>query len=162
MLAQHRKKAELPERTQVDIEMPKENWQKEAILGFFSGICYGATNAVVGQPFDTVKCRMQTQSRYMSGTARDAFFKLVRSDGLTGLYKGGAVNAAGVMVQRSFVQGSFQAFYAKWETDAIMSAEIPFTNGLQLRTLAAALIAGTVRSVLECPFEYTKVRLQTG
>lgn len=98
----------------------------------------------------------------MNVTARDAFFKLIRSDGLAGLYKGGGVSAAGVMLQRSFVQGSYQMFYAKWEKDAIMSEEIPYSNGLQLRTLAAALIAGTVRSVLECPFEYTKVRLQTG
>ena len=41
----------------------------------------------------------------------------------------------------------------------MMSKEIPLTNGLQFRTLVAALIAGTVRSILECPFEYTKVRL---
>ena len=40
-----------------------------------------------------------------------------------------------------------------------MSKVIPYSNGLEYRTLAAGVIAGSVRSVLECPFEYAKVKL---
>merc|ERR1712228_326005 len=92
---------------------------------------------------------------------RTILANIIQQEGYLGLYKGVAVSAAGVMLIKSFVQGSFELFDTKWEKDPLMSKEIPFTNGLQARTLAAAFIAGTVRSLLECPFEYTKVRLQT-
>ena len=78
MFAQHRhQQAEQSGRVQV-IEGPQENWQKEAILGWFSGVCYGATNVIVGHPFDTVKTKMQASSRHMSYTARDALANVIR------------------------------------------------------------------------------------
>ena len=33
-------------------------WQREAVLGMIAGMVYGATNVLVGQPFDTVKTKM--------------------------------------------------------------------------------------------------------
>ena len=38
---------------------------------------------------------------------------------------------------------------------------IPHTAGLELRILTAGVFAGTVRSLIECPFEYIKVKRQT-
>ena len=43
-----------------------------------------------------------------------------------------------------------------------MSKTIPYSNGLEYRTLVSGIIAGSIRSCLECPFEYAKVKLQTG
>jgi len=42
-----------------------------------------------------------------------------------------------------------------------MKQNIPGT-GTQYRVLLAAFIAGSVRAVVECPFEYMKVKRQTG
>ena len=134
-------------------------WEKEALLGCFSGILYGLTNVIVGHPFDTVKTRMQSQHVDYAERYSSQLKSIIRQEGLPGLYKGVGVNAAGVMASRSFVQGSFELFYTAWESDPILGKAIPYTNGLQWRTVAAALVAGTVRSILECPFEYTKVRL---
>ena len=140
------------------------SWKKEALIGWFAGVLYGATNVIVGHPFDTVKTKMQAQTQHMNYKVRyrTTLLNIIRQEGFLGLYKGGGINAAGVITQRSFVQGSFELFYTKWENDPVMNKAIPYSNGLQYRTVIAALIAGSVRSMLECPFEYTKVRLQTG
>ena len=42
-----------------------------------------------------------------------------------------------------------------------MMSQIPLTGGIQLRTLAGGLSAGVFRAIVECPFEYSKVRGQT-
>ncbi len=39
-----------------------------------------------------------------------------------------------------------------------MTKEIPHTGGIQPRVLLGGFVAGMARSVMECPFEYAKVR----
>ena len=43
-----------------------------------------------------------------------------------------------------------------------MRKEIPYTFGLEWRTLCAGIAGGTARTLVECPFEYAKVKRQTG
>ena len=43
-----------------------------------------------------------------------------------------------------------------------MRTQIPYTMGLEARVVAAGLIGGSCRSLVECPFEYAKVKGQTG
>eukprot|EP00355_Strombidium_rassoulzadegani_P009325 CAMPEP_0168623656 /NCGR_PEP_ID=MMETSP0449_2-20121227/8947_1 /TAXON_ID=1082188 /ORGANISM="Strombidium rassoulzadegani, Strain ras09" /LENGTH=54 /DNA_ID=CAMNT_0008665063 /DNA_START=237 /DNA_END=401 /DNA_ORIENTATION=- len=52
--------------------------------------------------------------------------------------------------------------FTKGEDYESAKEAIPYTGGIQLRVLIAGLMAGTMRSVLECPFEYAKVKGQTG
>ena len=56
----------------------------------------------------------------------------------------------------------FEAFYTKWENNEGMRRNIPFTGGLEWRVPCAGFIAGSTRSFIECPFEYAKVKRQTG
>lgn len=39
-----------------------------------------------------------------------------------------------------------------------MTKKIPYTAGLEPRVIAGGLVAGLARSVMECPFEYAKVK----
>ena len=39
-----------------------------------------------------------------------------------------------------------------------LKSHIPFSGGVAWRVLLGGVAAGTVRSVLECPFEYAKVK----
>jgi len=39
-----------------------------------------------------------------------------------------------------------------------MRKHIPFTGGIELRTLCAGWMSGSFRALLECPFEYAKVK----
>ena len=43
-----------------------------------------------------------------------------------------------------------------------MCAEIPGMMGIEWRTLFAGIAGGSARSFIECPFEYVKVKRQTG
>lgn len=43
-----------------------------------------------------------------------------------------------------------------------MRQTIPLSGGIELRVLLAGIFSGTVRSCIECPFEYAKVKMQTG
>ena len=42
-----------------------------------------------------------------------------------------------------------------------MTTAIPGFGGIQLRTLTGGIAAGIFRAIVECPFEYSKVRRQT-
>ena len=48
--------------------------------------------------------------------------------------------------------------YTKFENDENKKKTIPFTNGIQYRVLFGGLTAGFVRAMVECPFEYAKVK----
>lgn len=38
----------------------RAHWAKEGLYSMMTGFLFGATNTLVGHPFDTVKTRMQT------------------------------------------------------------------------------------------------------
>ena len=40
-------------------------------------------------------------------------------------------------------------------------AEIPFTHGLQTRVIFGGLASGSIRSIIETPLEYAKIKRQT-
>ena len=75
-------------------------WQREAVLGMIAGMVYGATNVLVGQPFDTVKTKMQTQSAHMSSkiSMTDSARRIMFKEGLQGFYRGAGVITAGTML----------------------------------------------------------------
>ena len=56
----------------------------------------------------------------------------------------------------------FELFYTRWAHDETMCTKIPFSGGIEWRTLAAGWLSGSFRAILECPFEYAKVNRQTG
>ena len=60
----------------------RSNWQREAMLSCFTGGLFGATNTIVGHPFDTVKTKMQAQSHYMGKvTYINSFKTIVNQEG---------------------------------------------------------------------------------
>jgi solute carrier family 25 carnitine/acylcarnitine transporter 20/29 len=63
---------------------------KELTAGSFGGVC----QVLVGQPFDTVKVRLQTSNLY-SGVL-DCASKTLKSEGLMGFYKGTLTPLLGV------------------------------------------------------------------
>ena len=43
-----------------------------------------------------------------------------------------------------------------------LKVPIPGTGGIEKRVLLSAIVASSVRAFIECPFEYAKVKRQTG
>lgn len=139
-------------------------WWKEAMLSCITGGLFGATNTLVGHPFDTVKTKMQAQSQHMSTKVGyvQVISSMVKNEGLGSFYKGALAAGTGSIVYRATGFSVFELFYTKWENDQSMRRHIPFCGGLELRTAVAGWLSGSFRAVLECPFEYIKVRRQTG
>ena len=87
---------------------------------------------------------------------------MATKEGPIGFYRGCIPPFFGSVIYRSVQFAVFEAFYTKWAKDAEMTKAIPFTGGLEWRVLFAGLLGGSARSFIECPFEYAKVKGQTG
>ena len=64
-------------------------------LELLAGSIGGITQVLTGQPFDTVKVRLQTQTGLYSGVS-DAITKIWNKEGIYGFYKGSLVPLVGI------------------------------------------------------------------
>ena len=85
-----------------------------------------------------------------------------KNEGPIGFYRGWIPPFLGSVVYRSVQFSVFEALYTKWAANKSLCQEIPMTGGLEWRTLLAGIAGGSARSFIECPFEYAKVKRQTG
>ena len=92
----------------------------------------------------------------------DTVKSVMRHEGPIGFYRGFYPPFVGSILYRSTQFSVFEAFYTRWESDKAMRKEIPYTFGLEWRTLCSGIMAGSARTLVECPFEYAKVKGQTG
>ena len=74
------------------------------------------------------------------------------------LYRGALAAGTGSIIYRATGFSVFELFYTKWEANSLLRNPIPFTGGIEWRTFAAGVMSGSFRSLLECPFEYAKVK----
>jgi len=83
-------------------------------------------------------------------------------DGLIGFYRGVIPPFIGSTIFRSLQFAAYEAVFTKCETHPNTRVKLPLSGGIELRVLIGALASATTRAVIECPFEYAKVRRQTG
>lgn len=134
------------------------NSNKEAFFGLVCGAAYGVTSVLVGQPFDTVKTRMQVLN---VPSASSVIKSVVHRSGLRGLYSGMLPVLIGSTVFRSAqFTGYGWGFSKSQEVFASTSEPISYTNGLRPAVLIGSLCAGTLRALIECPVEVCKIRSQ--
>jgi len=93
-------------------------------------------------------------------TMQESVMHILKKEGPEGFYKGAGVIFIGTIVQRGLVISTYELVYSS--SAGNLTAIIPHTGGVQKRTVLSGLCAGMVRSILECPFEYIKVRKMTG
>jgi solute carrier family 25 carnitine/acylcarnitine transporter 20/29 len=136
-------------------------WWKEGLAALITGVTYGISNVLVGHPLDTIKTKMQVLHEYKSHSMFSSIKNLFLKEGIKGFYKGVVPPLIGGSIFRAVQFGVFEAFYTKWEDNKSMRYKIPYTMGLELRILCAGIASGTARSMIECPFEYSKVQGQT-
>ena len=82
--------------------------------------------------------------------------------GLIGFYRGVVPPFIGSTIFRSLQFSAYEAVYTKCETHPNTKKTIPFTGGVQVRVILGAMASATARAIVECPFEYAKVKRQTG
>lgn len=140
----------------------RTTWLKEGFAALVTGLFYGFSNVLVGHPLDTIKTKMQVIPEYKSRSMSSSIRHLYIKEGVKGFYKGVFPPLCGGSIFRAVQFAVFEALYTKWEqNDSYFRTKIPFTFGLEVRVVLAGVASGTARSLIECPFEYSKVRRQT-
>ncbi|KAJ2772623.1 Mitochondrial carrier protein ymc2 [Coemansia nantahalensis] len=129
-----------------------------AVKDCLAGSVGGIAQVFAGQPFDTIKVRMQTQPDVYRSTV-DAVRKTVQNDGFSGLYKGTTTPLVGVGLCVSI---QFLVMEHMKRTFARINGT-PAGQPVQLTPLqlyAAGATAGVANSIVSGPVEHIRVRLQ--
>ena len=90
--------------------------------------------------------------------------QVLRNEGPLGFYRGGWPPFFGSVIYRSVQFSGFEAAYTKLDREpgTGLCRPIPGLGGLEYRTLVSGIVGGSARTLVECPFEYAKVKGQTG
>lgn len=143
----------------------RAGWLREGGLALGTGILYGATNALVGHPMDTVKSKMQAQSGFMKAgenTMVGVCKRIWSTEGLVGFFRGVVPPLLGSSCYRSTQFAVFEASVTKFKELGWDRHTIPGTGGLAYCTLVSGFLGASSRAVIEQPIEYAKVKRQTG
>jgi len=118
-------------------------------LDFGAGCIGGAAGVVVGQPFDTVKVRLQVQSgnNVMYKGVSDCVMKMVKQESISSLYKGMTPPLLGLAFQNAIIFG-LQGFLRR------------FTDGGIRGEIIAGGLTGAMQAGITAPIELAKIRLQ--
>lgn len=126
----------------------------EIMAGSFSGV----VQVLVGQPFDTIKVRLQSnQSNAYSGTL-DCVSQTVRKEGISALYKGTLSPLMGiafcVSIQFATLEEIKRYFRAR---NSVLGSGSDLTPG---QFYVAGALAGVANSIVSCPVEHIRTRMQ--
>lgn len=135
---------------------------KEGLAALISGVVYGITNVISGSPLDVIKTKLQVQQEYRKLNTLQASIKIMKTEGPVGFFRGITGPIMGSSMFRSIQFASFEFFYTLVKDNEFLTYKIPFTNGIEPRVIIGGIFSGTCRAIIECPFEYTKVRRQIG
>ncbi|KAK5126289.1 hypothetical protein LTR85_010525 [Meristemomyces frigidus] len=135
----------------------------------FSGAVGGVAQVLIGQPFDIVKVRLQTTTRYTG--ALDCASQILKNEGAAAFYKGTLTPLIGIGACVSVQFGAFnyarRAFEAQnaakqpphlsTVTSAVIEPQ-PLSYG---QYYAAGAFAGIANTILSSPIEHIRIRMQT-
>eukprot|EP00879_Flechtneria_rotunda_P005388 GHRR01005677.1.p1 GENE.GHRR01005677.1~~GHRR01005677.1.p1 ORF type:complete len:307 (+),score=82.66 GHRR01005677.1:94-921(+) len=129
-------------------------WQKAAC-----GLAAGGLGALVGTPADLTLIRMQADSTLPAQQRRnykgvgDAMMRIVREDGVAGLFRGGGPTVVRAMaLNMGMLASNDQA--KEWIED------LGFEKGGTASVLGGSMIAGFFASACSLPFDFVKTRMQ--
>ncbi|CCH44114.1 Calcium-binding mitochondrial carrier protein [Wickerhamomyces ciferrii] len=119
----------------------------------FAGTIGGITQVLVGQPFDTTKVRLQSDTTGQYKNTLDVVKKLISNEGPQGFYKGTLTPLIGVGACVSIQFGVNEYMKRNVFSDfKILSNSQYYQSGL---------VAGVANSILASPIEHIRIRLQT-
>ncbi|GEQ70230.1 hypothetical protein JCM33374_g3906 [Metschnikowia sp. JCM 33374] len=137
---------EEPDFSQSDTQVYKD---------LFGGTMGGIAQVLVGQPFDTVKVRLQSAPEGTYNGAGDVIKKLLANEGLGGFYKGTLTPLIGVGACVS-VQFSVNEFMKRYYNEKLQGQPLSL-----LQFFNCGAVAGFANGFLTSPIEHIRIRLQT-
>ena len=128
-------------------------WVTAVAVKLLPGFGAGLATLFVGQPFDTVKVRLQTSSTAKPPSFMAAAAQCVREEGAAGLYKGTSPQLLGSMVQHGVRYSSYRA--AREQLALHSDMRNPTICGL-----VSGVATGCAVSIIATPVELIKCRQQ--
>lgn len=117
------------------------------MIEYVSGCVGGVAGVIVGQPLDTIKVRLQTQTGMYRGITH-CFRNIIGKEGMHGLFKG----MSSPLVGLSFINAIVFGVEAQ-------SRKCFGEQGLMSHFLSGAT-AGGVQTIICCPMELAKTQMQ--
>jgi len=136
----------------------------EFLYGSLSGMAFGLVSPIASQPFDTLKTKMQAEARYQSQGVITLAKNVMKADGPLGFYRGMLPILLSTGVQKTTLFAANAGARRACEQSQIPALVgcIPGSGGLKVSVIIGGVASGTARAVVETPFEFAKVRRQTG
>ncbi|KAI9342286.1 mitochondrial carrier domain-containing protein [Obelidium mucronatum] len=138
--------------------MGEKKREVDQLKAFLGGGCGGIANVLAGQPFDTLKVRMQTAAPGQYTGLADCFRKTIAKDGLKALYRGVSAPLIGVTPMWALSFWSYDlgqrivwAATPNRKSKDLSMAEFAFAGGF----------SGWATTIITVPMERVKVILQT-
>lgn len=139
----------------IELEEPPLTDNNQVLKDLIGGTMGGIAQVLVGQPFDTVKVRLQSAPEGTYNGALDVIKRLLAKEGPKGFYKGTLTPLVGVgacvSVQFS-VNEYMKRYYDRVSGGSALSLAQYFSCGA---------VAGFANGFLASPIEHIRIRLQT-
>ncbi|CAH6720263.1 mitochondrial glycine transporter Ymc1p [[Candida] jaroonii] len=139
----------------IELEEPPLESNAQVVKDLFAGTVGGIAQVLVGQPFDTVKVRLQSSAEGTYSGVGDVIKQLIANEGVAGFYKGTLTPLIGVGACVS-VQFSVNEFMKRYY-DKQLNGKTPST----LQFFNCGAVAGFANGFLASPIEHIRIRLQT-
>ncbi|KAI9199835.1 mitochondrial carrier domain-containing protein [Polychytrium aggregatum] len=150
--------AEISTPVPVAVDAPASG-SSQTLKELFAGSVGGIFQVLVGQPFDTVKVRLQTQPDQYGGMV-DCVKKTLQNEGPLAFYKGTLTPLVGIGACVSVQFGALEAA-KRYFVDHNKSRGLANPSDLNLGQLfLAGSCSGVANSVLSGPIEHIRTRLQ--
>ncbi|KAI9149737.1 hypothetical protein H9P43_009916 [Blastocladiella emersonii ATCC 22665] len=117
---------------------------------FVGGTVAGIAQVLVGHPFDSVKVMVQTQSAAATASPLQVLRRTVAAEGVRGLFKGVTSPMSGVGFCNAVL----------FTTQATFNSAIAPDSTSPAKYAATGALSGLAISLLACPMELLKVRVQ--
>ena len=123
----------------------------DACIDFTAGALGGGLGIIVGQPFDTIKVRLQTQTLYHGPV--HCFTETLRQERVRGLFKGLASPLFGSLWTNAIVFSTYGSCLRMLDDDV---SNMPTLGSITI----AGSMAGLLQTLVITPTELVKCRLQ--
>lgn len=130
---------------------------EDAAKDYAAGFAAGVATVLIGHPFDTVKVKLQTQNTEVSTVryrnAANCILAILKTEGLKGFYRGASSSFVGVALESSVLFGAYSQMRSALQGREGGEPEL-------FSIVPAAAVGGACISMILCPTELVKCRLQ--
>ncbi|KAL7665099.1 Carrier protein YMC1, mitochondrial [[Candida] zeylanoides] len=139
----------------IELEEPPLVDNVQVYKDLFGGTVGGIAQVIVGQPFDTIKVRVQSAPQGSQTGAIEVVKKLIANEGPKGFYKGTLTPLVGVGACVS-VQFSVNEYMKRYYDQVVPGGQLTLAQYFN-----CGAVAGFFNGFLASPIEHIRIRLQT-